>query len=142
MGIVCGNADFRGYRFCRPRIWFLALADQLFIKKKSEKRDQTDISTSPHVAPARLNGYTKEFFLFRTSSSFVFSLQLLKTIFDKQLRRYNSLTNPSPDEERDRSRDVCRSTDEEKGDLDDEIDVELDGNDQLDLESRSRLRAQ
>ena len=45
-----------------------------------------------------------------------------------------SLTNPSPDEERDRSRDVCRSIDEEKGDLDDEIDVELDGNDQLDLD--------
>ena len=53
-----------------------------------------------------------------------------------------NLTNPSPYEERDRSRGVCRSIDEEKGDLDDEIDVELDGNDQLDLESRSRLGAQ
>ena len=51
------------------------------------------------------------------------------------MRRYNSLRNPSPDEERDRSRDICRSIDEEKGDLDDEIDVELDGNDQLDLDS-------
>ena len=46
-----------------------------------------------------------------------------------------SLTKPSPDQETDRSRDVCRSTDEEKVDLDDEIDVELDGNDQLDLDS-------
>ena len=46
-----------------------------------------------------------------------------------------SLTNPSPDEERDRSRDFCRSIDEEKVDLDDESDVELDGNDHLDLES-------
>ena len=27
------------------------------------------------------------------------------------------LTNPSPDEERDRSRDVCRSIDEEEGDI-------------------------
>ena len=50
-----------------------------------------------------------------------------------------SLTNPSPDKERDRSRDVCRSIDEEEGDLDDESDVELDGNDQLDLELNSRL---
>ena len=46
-----------------------------------------------------------------------------------------SLTNPAPDEERDRSRDFCRSKDEEKFDLDDESDVELDGNDHLDLES-------
>ena len=45
------------------------------------------------------------------------------------------LTNPSPDEERDRSRDFCRSIDEEKVDLDDKSDVELDGNDHLDLES-------
>ena len=44
-----------------------------------------------------------------------------------------SLTNPSPDEERDRSRDVCRSVDEE-GDIDDETDVELDRYDQLDLD--------
>ena len=61
--------------------------------------------------------------------------------FHKQLRRYNflkaafnifSLTNPSPDEgrERDRSRDICK----EKGDIDDESDVELDGNDELDLD--------
>ena len=42
-----------------------------------------------------------------------------------------SLTNPSPDEERDRSRDFCRSIDEEKVDLDDES----DGNDHLNLES-------
>ena len=34
-----------------------------------------------------------------------------------------------------RSRDFCRSIDEEKVDLDDESDVELDGNDHLDLES-------
>ena len=47
-----------------------------------------------------------------------------------------SLTNPSPDEERDR----LRSINEEKGDLDDESDAELDGNNQL--ESRSRLGAQ
>ena len=51
------------------------------------------------------------------------------------LRRFrlHSLTNPSPDEERDRSRDVCRSVDEE-GDIDDETDVELDRYDQLDLD--------
>ena len=46
-----------------------------------------------------------------------------------------SLTNPSPDEERDSSRDLSRSIDEEKVDLADESDVELDGNDHLDLES-------
>ena len=46
-----------------------------------------------------------------------------------------SLTNPSPDEERDRSRDFCISIDKEKVDLDDESGVELDGNDHLDLES-------
>ena len=46
--------------------------------------------------------------------------------------RLHSLTNPSPDE--DRSRDVCRSVDEEEGDIDDETDVELDGYDQLDLD--------
>ena len=45
-----------------------------------------------------------------------------------------SLTNPSPDKERDRSRDFCRSIDEEKVDLDDESGVELDRNDHLDLE--------
>ena len=45
------------------------------------------------------------------------------------------LTNPSPDEERDRSRGFCRSIDEETVDLDDKNDVELDGNDHLDLES-------
>ena len=42
MGIVCGKADFRGSRFWRPRILFSALAEPLFIKKKWEKRDQTD----------------------------------------------------------------------------------------------------
>ena len=44
------------------------------------------------------------------------------------------LTNPLPDEERDRSRDVYRSIDEEEGVIDDESDVELDGNDLLDLD--------
>ena len=89
-----------------------------------------------------INCYTKEFF-FGTSSSFVFSLHFTASIFDKRLRRhiffkpafnYYSLTNPSPDEERerDRSRDVVN---EEEGDIDDESEVELDGNDQLDLDS-------
>ena len=58
------------------------------------------------------------------------------------LRRYNffkaafnlihSLTNPSPDEEREI--DLGTFVDEEEGDIDDESDVELDGNDQLDLD--------
>ena len=39
--------------------------------------------------------------------------------------------NPSPDKERDSSREFV---DEEKGDVDDESDVELDGNNQLDLD--------
>ena len=51
------------------------------------------------------------------------------------MKPVRSLTNPSPDEERDRSRDFCRSIDEEKVDLEDGSDVELDGNDHLDLES-------
>ena len=34
----------------------------------------------------------------------------------------------------DRSRNACRSVDEEEGDTDVETDVELDGNDQLDLD--------
>ena len=42
MGIVRGNADFRGSRFCHPWILFSALAERLFIKKKSEKCDQTE----------------------------------------------------------------------------------------------------
>ena len=85
----------------------------------------------------RLNNYTKEFFFFQTST-FVFSLQLLvlRTIFDKRFDKkyffetslFFTLTNPSPDKERDRSREVCRS-------IDDERDVELDGNDLLDLDS-------
>ena len=42
-----------------------------------------------------------------------------------------SLINPSPDKERDSSREFV---DEKKGDVDDESDVELDGNNQLDLD--------
>ena len=42
-----------------------------------------------------------------------------------------SLINPSPDKERDSPREFA---DEGKGDVDDESDVELDGNDQLDLD--------
>ena len=42
-----------------------------------------------------------------------------------------TLINPSPDKERDSSR---KFVDEEKGDVDDESDVELDGNNQLDLD--------
>ena len=99
MGIVRGNADFRGSRLWRPRILFLAFAEP---KKKSEKRNQTDrllhrLTTSEcnmHLSSRklsmepRLNDYTKEFFFFRTSSTFVFSLQLLvlRTIFDKFLK--------------------------------------------------------
>ena len=41
------------------------------------------------------------------------------------------LINPSPDKERDSSREFA---DEGKGDVDDESNVELDGNDQLDLD--------
>ena len=44
---------------------------------------------------------------------------------------FYSLINPSPDKERDSSREFV---DEEKGDVDDESDVELDGNYQLDLD--------
>ena len=44
------------------------------------------------------------------------------------------LINPSPDKERDSSREFV---DEEKGDVDDESDVELDGNNQLDLDLNS-----
>ena len=53
------------------------------------------------------------------------------------MRRYRlpSLTNPSPGEERDRSRNICRSVNKEEGDIiDDETDVELDGYDQRDLD--------
>ena len=60
----------------------------------------------------------------------------------KRLRRCNflkaalnflhSLTNPSPDEER--GIDLGTFVDEEEDDIDDESDVELDGNDQLDLD--------
>ena len=61
------------------------------------------------------------------------------------MRRYNffktalnflhSLTNPSPDEER--VVDLGPFVDEEEDDIDDESDVELDGNDQLDLDLAS-----
>ena len=44
----------------------------------------------------------------------------------------HSLTNPSPDEEREIG--IGTFVDEEEGDIDDERDVELDGNDQLDLD--------
>ena len=44
---------------------------------------------------------------------------------------FYSLTNPSPDEKRDI--DLGTFKDEEEGDIDDESDVELDGNDQLDV---------
>ena len=44
---------------------------------------------------------------------------------------FYSLINPSPDKERDNSREFAN---EGKGDVDDESDVELDGNDQLDLD--------
>ena len=99
-----------------------------------------------------LNGYTKEFFFYCTSSrsTFVFSLQLPASSFDNRLRRYtflkaafnflHSFTNTSPDEER--KIDLGTFVDEEEGDIDGESDVELDGNDQLDLSSRSRLGAQ
>ena len=43
-----------------------------------------------------------------------------------------SLTNPSPDYEGEV--DLGKFVDEEEGDIDDESDVELDGNDQLDLD--------
>ena len=46
---------------------------------------------------------------------------------------FYSLTNPSPDEEREI--DLGTFVDEEEGDIDDESDVDLDGNDQLDLET-------
>ena len=59
------------------------------------------------------------------------------------MRRYNffkaafnflcSLTNPSPDEEREIN--LAPFVDDEEGDIDDESDVELDGNDHLDLVS-------
>ena len=52
----------------------------------------------------------------------------------------HSLTNTSPDEER--KIDLGTFVYEEEGDIDGESDVELDGNDQLDLSSRSRLGAQ
>ena len=42
------------------------------------------------------------------------------------------LTNPSPDEEREI--DLGTYVDEEEGDIDDESDVVLDGNDQIDLD--------
>ena len=42
---------------------------------------------------------------------------------------FYSLINPSPDKESSRE-----FVDEEKGDVDDESDVELDGNNQLDLD--------
>ena len=45
---------------------------------------------------------------------------------------FYSLTNPSPDEERDI--DLGTFVDEEEGDIDDKRDVELDGNYQLDLD--------
>ena len=45
---------------------------------------------------------------------------------------FYSLTNPSPDEERDI--DLGTFVDEEEGDIDDKRDVELDGNDQLELD--------
>ena len=45
----------------------------------------------------------------------------------------HSLTNPSPDEEREI--DLGTFVYEEEGDIDGESDVELDGNDQLDLDS-------
>ena len=45
---------------------------------------------------------------------------------------FYSLTNPSPDEEREI--DLGTFVDEEEGDIDDESDVDLDGNDQLDLD--------
>ena len=41
----------------------------------------------------------------------------------------SSLTNPSPDDERD-----IRMFVDEEGDIDNESDVELDGNNELDLE--------
>ena len=49
----------------------------------------------------------------------------------KQPLIFYSLINPSPDKERDSSREFV---DEEKGDVDDESDVELDGNNQRDLD--------
>ena len=45
---------------------------------------------------------------------------------------FYSLTNPSPDGERDV--DLGTFVDEEEGDIDDNSDVELDGNAQLDLD--------
>ena len=47
-----------------------------------------------------------------------------------------SLINPSPDYETEI--DLGTFVDEEEGDLDDESDVELDGNDQLDLDLDSQ----
>ena len=44
----------------------------------------------------------------------------------------HSVINPSPDEEREV--DLGTFVDEEEGHADDESDVELDGNDQLDLD--------
>ena len=95
-------------QFLRPRILFSVLAEPLFIKKKSEKRDQTDrllhrpttsecnmhLSSHNLSMEPRLNDYTKEFLFFRTST-FVFSLQLLvlRTIFDKRLRK-NTFLKP------------------------------------------------
>ena len=49
----------------------------------------------------------------------------------KQPLIFYSHINPSPGKERDSSREFA---DEGKGDVDDESDVELDGNDQLDLD--------
>ena len=55
------------------------------------------------------------------------------SVYSFNLEMYNlsSLTNPSPDDERD----IGKFVDEEEGDIDNESDVELDGNDQLDLNS-------
>ena len=56
---------------------------------------------------------------------------------------FYSLTNPSVDEERERGIDLGTFEDEEEGDIyisiDGESDVELDGNDQLDLDLDSDL---
>ena len=119
----------------------------VYNKKKSQKCNQTDRllhrpRTSEYTMPfssrklynlPRLNGYTKEFF-FRTSSSFLFSLQLLGTIFDNRLRRYKFLKPVFLlvlQIHHLMKREIDLGTFEEEGDLDDES----DGIDQLDLDS-------
>ena len=102
MGIVRGN------RFWRPRILISALAEPLFIKKKSSKNliKLIDYYIAPHRSRTseynmhlsrklylypRLNRYTKRVllpdifsFCFQFTASYFF-----RTTLDKRLRRYN-----------------------------------------------------